>query len=30
MADYYIDDKALQFGDEDSRRQSLDFIKNNF
>ena len=30
MADYYIDDKALQFGEEVSRRQSLDFIKNNF
>jgi len=30
MADYYIDDKALQFGEETSRRQSLDFIKNNF
>ena len=28
MADYYIDDKALQFGEEVSRRQSLDFIKN--
>ena len=30
MADYYIDDKALQFGEETSRRESLDFIKNNF
>lgn len=30
MADFYIDDKALQFGDRDSRRKSLDFIKKNF
>ena len=30
MADYYIDDKALQFGEEVSRRNSLDFIKKNF
>ena len=30
MADYYIDDKALQFGDGDSRRKSLEFIKKNF
>ena len=29
MADYYIDDRALQFGDEDSRRTSLNFIKKN-
>ena len=29
MADYYIDDKALQSGEETSRRESLDFIKNN-
>ena len=29
MADYYIDDKALQFGDGDSRRASLNFIKKN-
>jgi hypothetical protein len=27
MADFYIDDKALQFGDGDSRRKSLEFIK---
>jgi len=30
MADFYIDDKALQFGDGDSRRKSLQFIKKNF
>lgn len=30
MADYYIDDKALQFGDRDSSRKSLEFIKKNF
>ena len=29
MADYYIDDKALRFGEEDSRRASLNFIKKN-
>tara|TARA_B100000902_G_C27277391_1_gene899634 strand:- start:580 stop:975 length:396 start_codon:yes stop_codon:yes gene_type:complete len=29
MADYYIDDRALQFGDEDSRRASLSYIKKN-
>ena len=30
MADFYIDDKALQFGDGNSRRKSLQFIKKNF
>lgn len=29
MADYYIDDRALQFGDKHSRRTSLNFIKKN-
>ena len=29
MADYYIDDKALQFGDGDSMNASLNFLKKN-
>ena len=27
MADFYIDDKALQFGDEDSKKNTLIFLK---
>lgn len=30
MADFYIDDKALQFGDRESRLKSLDYIKTKF
>jgi hypothetical protein len=30
MADFYIDDKALQFGDRESRLKSLEYIKTKF